>query len=97
MLQIEGNAPLPAVEDNKIVADTVLLGSLFRARSPDPGDSILMTSAPMSASMEAARGPAINTYSTIKKPLAIRTQRFKMIDLRYMMAYDETAFSIPTQ
>ena len=45
--------------------------------------------------MEAARGPAINTYSTIKKLLAIRTQRFKMIDLRYMMAYDETAFFNP--
>ena len=45
--------------------------------------------------MEAARGPAINTYSTIKKPLAIRTQRFKMIDLRYMMAYDETVFFNP--
>ena len=36
MLQIEGNAPLPAVEDNKIVADTVLFGQLVPGQVPRP-------------------------------------------------------------
>ena len=68
----------PRLNTTKYVLIPSFFGSMFRARSPVLGVSTLMTSAPISANIEAAKGPAMtrpksNTFNPARAEPFLRS------------------------